>query len=549
MRLSLKRHFDKPLKMLYRYKSKWFMPPKIKTKYGLSKAKLFQKDLKRITRKIKNKLLKEQSTKKKRTKMAKFSIQTTAIPSLVIAPQNSFFRKKYIKIKVLKTRINLKKKKYTIKKYLKKILKDHLDINSKANKITAIVKCSNLLNKFAKKTRLLAKLRNIKKLLNKKNEIKYNLKKRLINNYTMTSKYFSNYSTLQNNIVATVAFLKKKRNMKKSHLLLNYIKNKQGLTIFRLKEKESYVYNQDILDSNFLENNLREIWGVTPAKSLSDFFLSKVKRPIKSSLYQTVARKKKKNYIFRSKKKAKYKKNHDKMYYKKRRINFEERSYNRLNLNELKKKKLKVKRRQFTLLNLNQKRPGIFSDLKNLKGNLIKTTRIMLKKGSKKLLFLNSTNLIKKLYQISLLKSKYQLRPIIKSTFRRFIRLLKRVLKKNRKKIRKYTRKILFFKKQKGLFYRKKKIEILNFREHIIRENHRLREEIKLYRYIWKNSPFFNYNKVKQSKLNQIISLRKQRSKFLKVIKKYPEGMSAIKERLNNHQYYTGLSLLKRRLE
>lgn len=548
MCLLPKKHFYKPLKMLYRYKSKWFMPPKIKIKYGLSKAKLLQKDFKRIIKKAKKKIVKGHNIRNTRVKAVVLPIQTTAIPSLAKSHESSL-KKKHIKTRSVKIKVNLKRKKNAIRKYLSKLLKDNLNKNNNANKIIDIVICANVLNKFAKKTRLITKLRIIKKMLTKKNETKSLLKKRLTKTYTLASKYFSNYSALQNNIVATIAFLKKKRNFKKTRFMLNYIKTKHSLTNFNLKEKESYVYNEDILDSNFLENNLREIWGVTPTKSLSNFFLAKSKKLKKLSLQQTVTQRKKKIFIFRSKKKAKYKKNYDRMYYKKRRINFEERSYNRLNLNELKKKKLKIKRRPFTLLALNQKKPGIILDLKNLKSNLVKTTKFMLKKGYKKLLFLNAASLLKKLYQISLLNSKYQLRPVIKNTFTKFVRLLKIDLKKNRKKIKKYTRKILFYKKQKSLFYRKKKIEILNLREHFIRENQKLREEIKLYRYLWKNSPFSNYNQIKQNKLNLIITLRKQKNYFMKIMKKYPEGLQAIKERLNNHQYYTGLSLLKRKLE
>lgn len=50
--------------------------------------------------------------------------------------------------------------------------------------------------------------------------------------------------------------------------------NKTKSTYFSFKRR-SFAYNGDILDSNFLENNLREIWGITPAKRLSDYFYQK----------------------------------------------------------------------------------------------------------------------------------------------------------------------------------------------------------------------------------------------------------------------------------
>lgn len=549
MCLLLKKHFYKPLKMLYRYKSKWYMPPKIKTKYGLSKANLLQKNFKRINKKNRVKSLKNQINEKK-LKGPSFAITANAIPTLIKQKNNFSFKKKYIKTKFTKVKFNIKKKKRTIKKYLNKILKDNLDLNAKSKKIIDIVNSTQLLNKFETKVRALTNISQIRNLITNKNIAKRTLKKRLINSYTLISKYFSNYSVLQSNILTTIALLRKKKKFKKANLMFNYLKIKQNLLTFHLNEKESFAYNEDILDSNFLENNLREIWGITPAKRLSDYFLSKIRKRQKTALYQIIKSKhKKKAFQFRVKKKGKYKKNYDKMYYKKRRINFQERSYNRLGMNDVKKKTLKMKRRPFSLLHFKQKKEGRLLDLKHVKENLITNFKLISKKGKKKILFLNPDFLLKKLHQMFLAKNKFQLHPVIKTKFKQFVRLLKLELKGNSKKIKKYTKKILFYKKQKGLLYRKKKIEILNLREYFIRENHKLREEIKSYRYAWKNSPFFNYNKGKHNKLSLIVELRKQKNHFSNILKKYPEGIAALKDRIKRNQYYTGLSLLKRKLE
>jgi len=333
--------------------------------------------------------------------------------------------------------------------------------------------------------------------------------------------------------------------------MLNYLKYKQALITFKLKEKERHVYNDEILDSNFLENNLREIWGKNPTKNLSEHFLIRMKKLKNHGRRNTQLSQQniKKAFQFRLKKKGKYKKNYDKMYYKKKRIIFEERSYNRTSLNEVKRRTLKMKRHRLSLLNLNVKKEGVIFNVEHLKQNILNNTKIRYKTRKKKILFLNPIRLLQKLKLQRLIKKKSQLRPIIKNKFILFTRLLKLELKKNNKKIKQYTKKIMFLKKQSGLFYRKKKIEALNFREYFIRENQKLRDEIKLYRYYWQNSSLFNYNKIKQKKLNLIVDLRKQKKHLFNLMQKYPEGMLALKERIKKNQYYTGLSLLKRKLE
>lgn len=104
-----KETFYKPLKMLYRYKSKWYMPPKIKTKYGLSKANLLQKNFKRINKKNRVKSLKNQINEKK-LKGPSFAITANAIPTLIKQKNNFSFKKKYIKTKFTKVKFNIKKK-------------------------------------------------------------------------------------------------------------------------------------------------------------------------------------------------------------------------------------------------------------------------------------------------------------------------------------------------------------------------------------------------------------------------------------------------------
>lgn len=551
MCLSLKKHFYRPLKMLYRYKSKWYMPPKIKSKFGLTKAKLLQKDYKKILKKNRNKLLKELKIPLTHASKTNLVINNNIVPALLKEKQKFSYKKRYAKAKFIKIKLGQKKKKLTIKKYLNKIFSENSNTKNNLNKISDLVRCVNVINKFISKTRSLTNLLLLKNLIQRKADNRLILKKRLINTYTLTSKYFFNYTTLQNNILITAALLKKKKNLKKNYLMLNYLKYKQALVAFKLKEKEHYVYNDEILDSNFLENNLREIWGKNPAKNLSDHFLIRMKNLKNYGRKNTLLSQRniKKAFQFRLKKKGKYKKNYDKMYYKKKRIIFEERSYNRTSLHEVKRRTLKMKRHALSLLNLNVKKEGVIYNVEQVKQNILNNYRISYKMRKKKILFLNPARLLQKLKLQRLKKKKSQLRPLIKKKFILFTRLLKLELKKNNKKIKQYTKKIMFLKKQKGLAYRKKKIETLNFREYFIRENQKLRDEIKLYRYYWQNSSLFNYNQIKQKKLNLIVGLRKQKKHLFNLMQKYPEGMLALKERIKNNQYYTGLSLLKRKLE
>lgn len=548
MCLLLKKHFYRPLKMLYRYKSKWYMPPKVKTKFGLAKAKLLQKDYRKIYKKNRIKLMKELEKVKSTSNRADLTISAVTIPTLLKEKQKLSYKKKYTRTKITKIKLELKKKKRTIKKYLNNLFNENADTNSKINKIKDLVHCVIILNQFTMKTRSLTNLFLLKNLVQKKNDANLLLKKRLNNKYALSLNYFFNYTTLQNNILITAALLRKKKKMKKTYFIFKFLKIKQALIIFKLKEKENHVYNEAILDSNFLENNLREIWGKNPTKNLSDYFLAKIKNY--KSVIRFFKRDTKKTFQFRLKKKSKYKKNYDKMYYKKKRIIFEERSYNRTGFHEIKHKTLKMKRRPLSLLNLSVKKEGVLLTVDQTRKDILANTKAICKiRKKKKILFLNPVRLLQKLEQQRSLKKKSDLRPVIKTKFKIFNRLIKLELKKNNKIIKKYTRKILFLKKQKGLFYRKTKIEILNLREHFIRENQKLRDEIKLYRYYWKNSPFFNYNRIKQNKLNITVALRKQKNHLFNLMSKYPEGISAFKERIKNNQYYTGLSLLKRKLE
>lgn len=54
----------------------------------------------------------------------------------------------------------------------------------------------------------------------------------------------------------------------------------------------------------------------------------------------------------------------------------------------------------------------------------------------------------------------------------------------------------------------------MNERDLFIRENQKLRDEISQFKYIWKTSSLYNYDNIKQEKLNIILELRKKRKDY-----------------------------------
>ena len=260
MCLLQKKHFVRPLKMLYRYKSKWYMPPKIKIAFSLSKAKGMLKGLKKIKKTQRNKLLKEMPEGKKKHDEIHHLIKKAMIPSLLKEKHTYPARKKYNKYKILKRNFFLKKKKAIIKNYLTKVLSKNFNPNEKFKKIDSIKHSLNVLNLFYQKFKLIRKIDAIKKQVLYKNKQANILKKRINHTYGFSKKYYLYYSSFQKKILATISLLSKKKKMKRGYLMLNLLKAKQSLILFKLKEKENYVYNEAILDSNFIEPELRENW-------------------------------------------------------------------------------------------------------------------------------------------------------------------------------------------------------------------------------------------------------------------------------------------------
>lgn len=545
MCLLLKKHFYRPLKMLYRYKSKWYMPKRTQQMFGSSKAKHLQKDKHKLEKKMKNQIVKVNKSKRNVTERENITINIK--PQLLTKKQGNFFRKKLPRIKITKSVLKLRNKKKLLKLYLTRTLNKEQSSDNYLQRLNLMLNSLNILKKYKQKIKAIKTLDNIKKIVLAKYMQNQILKKRLKNTLGFSNKYYLNYPAMQNNILTTISLINRRKKLKKIYSMLNYLKVKQSLHTYLLNQKEINVYNEDILDSNFLEPNLREIYGITPARDLSDYYISNLKKTLKNKAITSHATIKK-ALRFRLKKKNKYKKIRDKMYYKKRRISFGERSYNRLGLNDIKHTKLKWKKSAFSLLTTTVKKENNFYQGESFNSKVKNAIKIYYKKKIK-LLFLHPQNLIKKLRQNLLLRSKVLITPIIKKSFERFTHLLKLQLRKNNKIIKKYTRRILFFKKQKGIYYKKKKIEVLNLRDLYIRENQKLREELKAYKYMWKTSSLLNLNQTKQSKLNLIIELRKKKRGLFNILKKYPEGFLAFKERLKMNQYYTGLSLLKRKLE
>lgn len=550
MCLLQKKHFYRPLKMLYRYKSKWYMPPKLKDLYGVSKAKANIKEIKRARKRIQNKLLKNIPSEINHENGLTLSLKKGSLPVLLKQKQTSVFRKKYNRYKTLKKKLQLRKKKNILKKYFNKLLsKKTGDHNATSQKLIEMGNNLTLLNLYYQKNNLIRKLENIKRIVLNRHAQHEGLKKRFKNTFGSIINYYLTYTTMQKIILAVNTLIKRKKKIRKTIRIFNFLKAKQSLGAYSLKEKENYIYNDDILDSNFMEPELRENLGVNPAINLVNYFKKTIstKQPFNHAFI-----KKNKKIYFRVKKKNNYKKYKDRYYSKKRRIIFADRSYNRLGLNDVKHLRLKWKRNPFSLINTTVRKSGLGNKTKIEELLLIikkAAKRIYKKRKKKGLVFVSPSNLINKLHTNYLINTKMALRMKIKREFKALIQLFKIELKKNRKKIRKFTRKIMYLKKHRGLIYRKIKIQVLNLRELIIRENQKLRQEIKAYRYTWKNSPFFNYDFSKTNKLKLMIETRKQKRNFLKIMGKYPEGAVALKARLQMSQYYTGLPLLKRRLE
>lgn len=554
MCLLLKKRFVRPLKMLYRYKSKWYMPPKTKQEYGKHRAALLNKDLTKFLKKERKRLIKNKNvpTSKLENKVNINYINLTNKLTLFKQKQN-IKKKHYARLKSAKESLNLNKKKELLKQHIKYLLSPKTNSNTMINNLTELNDAILLLKRYQYQTVLLKKRPFLTKKINYKKNALRTLKKRIRNGVSFAINFFSSYVPMQKNIIAPTLLLNKEKKMLKLKKLLHYIKMKESLGLYSIKEKETYAYNYDLFDANFIEKNIRINWGMVPAKNLSDYFITRITNKLINKI-DNAKLTGKANLLARLKlkikvKKNKYKKIKDRTFMRKKRINFAEKTYNRFNFSDVKNKlSIKWKRNNFSFINITHKTNGFINKGINEIENYFNSQSFFLRKKKIKLGFLSSINIINKLKKQILVKSKTGIRIIARSQFRILVNLLKFELKKNSKKIKKITRKINLYKRRKDIKSRKKKIDLLSFRDLFIRENQQLREEIKSFRYIWKNSSMYNYDSDKQNKLNLLLLFRKYKKNLLKVLNNYPEGFDAFKSRLKTGQYYTGFSLLKRKL-